>query len=273
MENDSKQSPFTKRLVGKVALITGGSRGIGKTTAQLFVSHGAKVVIADIEDELGHLTCKELGEDVNAIFVHCDVAKEIDVQNAVDTTIAKFGHLDIMFNNAGICGQVVNLLNSSSEEFKRLFEVNVYGSFLEKKGTIIFHSSIASVIAGGIPHAYTMSKHAVVGMSKSMCAELGQYGIRVNCVSPYGVATPMLTSLINVQEKESKVEEVYGFSANLKGVVLKAEDVAEAVLYLASDEAKYVSGLNLVVDGGYSTTNPSLWSSIRAASENGTIKL
>ncbi|KAF9594401.1 hypothetical protein IFM89_031003 [Coptis chinensis] len=174
-----------------------------------------------------------------------------------------------MFNNAGISGEFVqSVVNCTSEDFKRVFDVNAYGSFLgakhaarvmipAKKGSIIFTASVASVIAGGIPHAYTMSKHAVVGLSKSLCVELGQHGIRVNCVSPYAVATTMTRSMVNVEE-DREVEEIFGKAANLKGVQLKADDIAEAVLYLASDEAKYVSGLNLIVDGGFSTTNPTL---------------
>ncbi|KAF9611896.1 hypothetical protein IFM89_036679 [Coptis chinensis] len=102
-----------------------------------------------------------------------------------------------------------------------------------------------------------MSKHVVVGLSKSLWVKLGQHGIRVNCVSPYAVATTMVRSMMNVEE-DREVEEVFVQAVNLKGVQLKVDDIAEAVLYLASDETKYVSGLNLIVDGGFSTTNPTL---------------
>ncbi|KAJ7971589.1 secoisolariciresinol dehydrogenase-like [Quillaja saponaria] len=267
--DSSSAIPFTKRLDGKVAIITGGASGIGECTARLFIKHGAKVLIADIQDELGHFVCTELGSRENISYVHCDVTCESDVQNVVELAVSKFGKLDIMFNNAGIPG-ITNhpsgTSNYDTETFKRVMDVNVFGAFLgakyaskvmipAKKGCILFTSSVASVTFGGTSAAYAASKTAVVGMTKNLCVELGQYGIRVNCISPFGVASPMLSQCMHNMEKK-KIEEVVSSSANLKGEVVEAEDIAEAALYLGSDESKYVSGLNLVVDGGYSLTNP-----------------
>ncbi|KAK9170353.1 hypothetical protein Syun_002493 [Stephania yunnanensis] len=273
--SSSNLSQSSRRLEGKVAIITGGASGIGATAASLFIHYGAIVVIADIQDDLGHSLCETILEshkhsNLTISYIHCDVTREDDVRNLIDATISKHGKLDIMFNNAGISGKDfgTNVVEVDNEDFKRVMEVNVYGALLgakhaaramiakNTKGSIIFTSSLASVMGTeGISHAYTASKHAVLGLVRNLCVELGQHGIRVNCISPYVVASPMVSGELPGIEM-SKVEEMIHKAGNLKGVVLRADDVAEAAVYLASEEAKYVSGLNLTIDGGYSTTNP-----------------
>ncbi|KAL5545770.1 hypothetical protein UlMin_005457 [Ulmus minor] len=269
------------RLEGKVAIITGGASGIGESTARLFVRHGAKIVIADIQDELGHSVCDNIcstNQNAAVSYVHCDVTQDTDVRNAVNFAVKSHGKLDIMFNNAGISGDFFpSILGTDNEAFKKVLEVNLYGAFLgakyaaevmipARKGSILFTASVASVTNGQTPHAYSASKHGVVGLTKNLCAELGQYGIRVNCISPFGVVSPMLTKAFKKGKEE--VEELVMASANLKGVMVTAEDVAEAAVYLGSDEAKYVSGVNLVVDGGYSTTTPALKDNIKRLFDN-----
>lgn len=267
----------SRSLEGKVAIITGGASGFGESTVRLFIQHGAKVIIADVQDQLGNTLCKELQQGSSSnnsckkvifiTYVHCDVTKDSEVQNVINVAMSKYGKLDIMFNNAGIPGNLdFTIVDAENENFKRVFDVNVYGAFLgakyaakvmipAQKGVILFTSSVASVTSGESPHSYAVSKHAVVGLAKNLCVELGQYGIRVNCISPCAVATPLLQNAMGLDR--GKVEGIICASANLKGAVPSSEDVAQAALYLCSDSARFVSGLNLVVDGGYSTTNQS----------------
>lgn len=256
------------RLDGKVALITGGASGIGAATAKLFVEHGAKVTIADIQDSLGISLVRELGAE-NATFLHCSVAVESDVQHAVDATVEKYGKLDVVFINAGVMGKPISsILEVDYDVIKSVFDVNVVGAFFTAKhaarvmipakgGSIIFTASAATAVYGDISHAYSASKNAILGLSKNLGVELGQHGIRVNVVSPYTLSTPLALKTLGISEKE-KADALFSGAGNLKGALLEEEDVAKATLYLASDDSKYVSGLNLIVDGGYSTTNIAL---------------
>eukprot|EP00253_Pinus_taeda_P012507 PITA_12507 len=267
-----------RRLEGKVAIITGGAMGIGEAIARLFTKHGAKVIIADLADEVG----KKLAESrsPSATYAHCDVTKEEDVRAVVDLAMEKYGQLDIMYNNAGISDALFfqRVEEFDMEAYDRVMSVNVRGVMLgikhaarvmipRKKGCIISASSLASIVGGSAPYSYTASKHAVIGLTKNGAAELGKYGIRFNAVSPAGVATPFSVKLMRRGDDSSSVisetekATIEGFCnimGNLQGPTLKVEDVADAGLYLASDEAKYVSGHNLVVDGGISVVNHSL---------------
>ncbi|XP_021300271.1 secoisolariciresinol dehydrogenase-like isoform X1 [Herrania umbratica] len=250
------------RLEGKVALITGGARGIGECIARVFCKHGAKVIIADIQDELGQSVCKDIGLAV-ASFVHCDVVKESDVEIAVNTVICLHGKLDIMVNNAVVIDDPKpSILENNVADFERVISVNLTGVFLgtkhaarvmipARKGSIISLGSVSSSVGGVASHAYTSSKHAILGLTKNVAAELGRFGIRVNCLSSYFIATELAINFFKLDTDERS--RVY---SNLKGVVLQQEDVADAALYLGSDESKYVSGHNLAVDGGFTTINP-----------------
>ncbi|CAL1372242.1 unnamed protein product [Linum trigynum] len=266
---------MAKRLQGKVALITGGARGIGAAAARLFSRHGAKVVITDIRAELGRSVSSQIQSESGqpVTYVQCDVTSDSDMQNAVDAAISMHGKLDIMYSNAAVSGAVgqnpleekkgpgILLSAVDREAFRSAFDVNVYGSFLaakhaarvmipERKGSILMSGSMVTASYGAAPHLYVATKHAVVGLAKNLCVELGEYGIRVNSISPYGVATPMAVESSGLDEET--YEGMFTAMANLKGVVFKVEDVAEAALTLVSDESRYISGVNLLVDGGHS---------------------
>ncbi|XP_047332255.1 secoisolariciresinol dehydrogenase-like [Impatiens glandulifera] len=203
------------RLEGKVAIITGGASGIGRATAKIFAQYGAKVIAADIQDDLGRSLEEEAFSSNQPIsFIHCDVTKEDDVKNLVDKVISMHGKLDIMYSNAGILGDLTyNILTTDVEELKNVFEVNVFGAFFcakhaarvmipTRKGSIIFTASCVSEVVGLASHIYTSTKHALVGLTKNLCVELGQHGIRVNCISPYSVSTGILKGA-NTSEKIS----------------------------------------------------------------------
>ncbi|CAN1138186.1 Short chain aldehyde dehydrogenase 1 [Linum perenne] len=260
----SSQQPISNRLQGKVAFITGGASGIGACAAKLFALNGAKVTIADVQSQLGHSVAEEISSiSPNPVtYIQCDVANESDVQTAVDGVVSTHGKLDIMYSNAGIMGKLtgMQILTTDGEDFARVLEVNARGAFHcakhaarvmvpRKSGTILFTASSVTETYGNAPHPYTASKAAVVGLMKNLCVELGVHGIRVNSISPDGVPTPMAMNLMGMDRKA--IQALGSERASLKGTVLDENDIAVAALYLVSDESKFVSGLNLVVDGGY----------------------
>ncbi|CAI9266713.1 unnamed protein product [Lactuca saligna] len=252
----------TNKLEGKVAIVTGGASGIGEATARLFAKQGVRgVVIADVQDELGKNLSASIGSD-RSTYIHCDVSDETQVKSLVDQTVAKYGHLDIMFSNAGIASKgEQTVVDMDLNEFEKLFSINVRGtvlclkyaarSMIEKKvkGNIICTASVLG--RRGVPRRtdYCMSKHAVVGLMKSATKQLGKYGIRVNAVSPFAVATPLMC---NVHDKGAEeVEKMYESMSSLKDVVLKADDIADAVLFLASQESRFITGVDMAIDGGF----------------------
>jgi NAD(P)-dependent dehydrogenase (short-subunit alcohol dehydrogenase family) len=256
---------MSKRLEGKVAVITGAASGIGAATAKTFVEQGARVVLGDIQDQAGAELAEALGGSGTAIFRHCNVTSEAEVEALVDAAVSEFGKIDVMFNCAGIVGAVGPMSTTPAEEWKLTIDIMVHGVFYGMKhasrfmkeagsGSIISMSSTAGVMGGLGPHAYTAAKHAVVGMTRNLAAEVGGFGVRVNCIAPAGMATPMVADVITGDHH--KLEETIAALAEgspLKGRAGLAEDVANAALWLASEESGYTSGLTLTVDAGYTT--------------------
>ncbi|CAN1266051.1 (+)-cis,trans-nepetalactol synthase NEPS1 [Linum perenne] len=248
------------KLQGKVAIITGGASGIGEETARLFADHGAKmVVIADIQDDLAHPN--------KCTYKRCDVTSEDQVKSLVDYTVNTFGHLDVMFSNAGVitttCPQSVIDLDLAAMD--ATFAVNVKGNAAcvkhaartrekGRRGSIVCTASVAGSIGGRRMTDYFMSKHAVVGLVRSASLQLGEHGIMVNCVSPYVVSTPMARRGLHGGSEMTAESVESSFAANmcLKGAALRARNVADAVLFLACGDSDLITGLDLVVDGGYS---------------------
>ena len=253
---------MTGRLEGKVAVITGAASGIGAGTARMFVAHGAKVVVADMQAEAGMALVAELGE--NARFALCNVTKESDVAAAVDLAVSEFGRLDVMFNNAGIVGAVGRISEMSVEAWDNTIDILLRGVFLgvkhaarvmlpQNSGVIINTSSTAGILGGLGPHAYTAAKHGVIGLTKSAANELAPNGIRVNAISPGNTVTAMTAAVTtgNANDIAATTDRIASMSP--LGYAGVPDDIAAAALYLASDDARYVSGHTLVVDAGQTT--------------------
>ena len=247
------------RLEGKTAIVTGGASGIGGATVRLFVEEGARVLIADTQAAPGEALAKDLGE--NAAFLRVDVTREEDIQAVVDDCVGRWGRLDCMFNNAGFGGALGSIETTTVEEFDITFDVLLKGVFLGIKhatrvmrpqgsGSIINTASVAGLKTGESPHLYSVAKAAVIHLTRSVALELGEYGVRANCICPGIVATPLAASKPQAdQERLDKLATALA-KAQALGRVGQPLDIAKAALWLASDDAEWVTGHAQVVDGG-----------------------
>lgn len=243
------------RLAGKVAIITGGSQGMGEATVRQFVKAGAKVVIADILDEKGQALAEELGE--NAIYQHMDVSSKADWDACVAVAESQFGKLNVLVNNAGIL-HVASLVDTKEEDFMRVVRINQLGPMLGMQavvepmkragvGSIVNISSFEGFQAKNGLTAYVSTKWALRGMTKSAAIELGKYNIRVNSVHPGGVHTPM--SGATSAEPDEQANAIY--SKHPIPRVGMPDEIAAVSLFLATDEATYTTGSEILADGGW----------------------
>ncbi|KAL1562436.1 (+)-cis,cis-nepetalactol synthase NEPS3-like [Salvia divinorum] len=250
-----------KKLQGKVAIVTGGASGIGETTARVLAGHGARaVVIADIQSEKGRAVAESIGLQ-RCSYVQCDVTDEEQVKAMIEWTAKTYGGLDIMFSNAGTASSLPQaILDLDMSEYDRVMRVNASGMAtcvkqaarkmveMGTRGAIICTASTVAEKATEDLTDYTMSKRAVLGLMRSASLQLGPHGIRVNSVSPGAVLTP-LASMKGLL-KQADMDKDVGPYTSLKGATLTAENVADAVAFLASDEAALVTGVDLAVDSG-----------------------
>ncbi|XP_050373085.1 (+)-cis,trans-nepetalactol synthase NEPS1-like [Argentina anserina] len=257
-------SSCVSKLQGKVAIVTGGASGIGAFTARHFASHGAHaVVIADVQDSKGKDVAASIGFD-RCNYVHCDVSDEDQVKSLVNTTVEKYGQLDVMYSNAGItAASAQTVLEMDLSEYDRVMAVNARGMaacvkhaarvMVEKgvKGSIVCTASFVAKCGIEGMTDYTMSKHAVLGLVRSASVQLAERGVRVNCVSPGMVATPLVCQTFQI--KEQKMQELMAEVYSGKNGPLTEKNLADAVVFLASDDSTFVTGHNLVVDGGLGT--------------------
>lgn len=259
------------KLTDKVAVITGGTSGIGLASVELFVAEGAKVVVGDIQDDLG--TALEKKHQGNVVYVHTDVTDDAAVEALVATAVDKFGKLDVIFNNAGAAGDPAAMVDLTADGFDKtlaLLTRSVASGHkhaarqFQKQGTggsIISTASAAAIQGGWASAGYTVAKHAVIGVVRQATAELGPLGIRSNAIAPGIIMTPIMARSVGIPVEQSE-EFVKLLSERLAdsqpiGRVGTPEDIAEAAVFLASDSSSFVAGELLTVDGGATVVNQS----------------
>ncbi len=247
-------------LENKAAIVTGGARGIGLAIARRFLDDGARVVIADTDEDAGSEAVSMLGELGAVRFVHCDVGDRLSVRNLVAATVDAFGQIDILVNNAGIAHSAA-FLELAEEDFDRVIRTNLKGAFLAgqaiarrmvkqiadggEPGTIINLSSINAVVAIAEQVPYCVSKGGVGQLTKVMALALAPHGIRVNAIGPGSIQTAMLRSVIGDEEARRRV-----LSRTPAGRIGEALEIAAVAAFLASDDASYITGQTIYADGG-----------------------
>lgn len=247
-------------LENKVAIVTGGARGIGYAVARRFLNEGARVVIADIDDTTGPIAAKELAAFGEVRFAECDVGERLDVRNMIAATIEAFGDIDVLVNNAAILAEA-DFLSLKEADFDRVLRTNLKGAFLCSQaaarhmierieaggtpGSFVNLSSVNAVFAIANQVPYSISKGGINQLTKVMALSLAPHGIRVNAIGPGSIATEMLDSVLADPEAREKI-----LSRTPLGRIGEAKEIAAIAAFLASDEASYVTGQTIYADGG-----------------------
>ncbi|MGO9645421.1 MAG: SDR family NAD(P)-dependent oxidoreductase [Candidatus Bathyarchaeia archaeon] len=248
-------------LENKVAIVTGGCSGIGSSIAELFAREGARVMIGDIREDQRTLA-RINAQGGTVAFVQTDVRKSLEVQNLVDKTIANYGTIDVVCNDAGV-ELIRPLIQTTEEEWNNVLDTNLKGMFLvskfalphlikKKKGSIINIASQLGLVGLERWGAYCASKGGVIMLTKAMAVEYGTYGIRVNCICPGAIETPMMERELELEKNPEEAKKHF-ISLHPIGRLGKPEEIAEAGLFLASDRSSFITGSALVVDGGFTT--------------------
>jgi NAD(P)-dependent dehydrogenase (short-subunit alcohol dehydrogenase family) len=255
------------RIDGKVAAITGGASGIGAGTVRRFVEEGAKVLIADLDEDKGGALAAELG-DATA-FLRTDVSKESDVAAMIAETVDRFGRIDVLYGNAGFGGALGPIESTTVEDYDLTMDVLLKSVFLgmkhvapimkaQRSGSIISTASVAGIRVGYAPHLYSVAKCGVIHLTKTVALELGEHGIRVNAICPGFIATPLAAGRPDADESQIDQLRATGASSQVLGRVGEPLDIANMALFLASDDSEWVTGREFVVDGGFEAGPP--WS-------------
>jgi NAD(P)-dependent dehydrogenase (short-subunit alcohol dehydrogenase family) len=267
----AKNNQTHGRLDGKVAVITGAASGIGRATTELFVAEGGRVVVADLQEDVGSAFAAELGD--SATFVPCNVVEEDQVAAAIDEAVSRWGQLDVVFANAGFVGVTGPMEEISSEDYDKTMNVLLRGVFYtikhaapimraQQSGSMIATASVCGLEAGIGAHIYTVAKAGVISLMQTMALEMAEHGVRANSICPGYIATSLMAgrmrSQVTDEETEQRLERSRETMSESQAMqrVGEPEDIAKMALFLASDDSEWITGTAQVVDGGLTVGKP-----------------